>query len=94
MNREKFGAVTLIFIVTAAVVMPAVLPGTASSQYQCGCSWINCLSIVRGLDIPSDYRWMGDWDPRFDRDFQTHYFGTNYCSCDFRCGLHTCSSCR
>ena len=46
---------------------------------------------ARLFDSPSDYRWMGDWDPRFDTDMQTHYCGINPNTCDYRCDLrNTC----
>lgn len=91
MPGKKFGPLVVIFIATAAVLLiPVLQTGVASAQ----CSWMSCLSIVKLLDSPNDYKWIGDWDPRFDRDMQTHYCGVNLNDCNTRCELqYSCQTC-
>lgn len=91
MPGKRFGSLAVIFIVTAAVLLiPVLHTGVASAK----CSWMNCLSIISQLDSTSDYRWIGDWDPRFDREMQTHYCGINPNDCNVRCELqYSCQTC-
>jgi len=91
MLYKRFGFASFVFIVAATVIIPAVLTDAASAQG----SWVNCLWIVQLFNSPADYRWMGDWDPRFDPDFQAHYCGVKPSECDVRCDLEfSCQACR
>jgi hypothetical protein len=91
MLDKKFGFLVVIFFLAATIIIPTVSTDVASAQ----CSWVSCLTIVKMLDSQTDYRWMGDWDPRFDSDMQTHYCGVNRNDCDVRCELeYGCQTCR
>jgi hypothetical protein len=83
MSPKKSAIYLAIMVIVAAVFFLSPFCGKVSAQ----CPWINCLSITRMLDDPRDYRWLGDWDPRFDRDYQTHYYGVNLCDCSITCDL-------
>ena len=69
MPGRKFGFLALTFILVSAVLVPALLTDIASAQ----CSAMNSVNIVQLFNNPSDYKWFGSWDPRFDSDWQTHY---------------------
>jgi hypothetical protein len=91
MPGNKYGLLAFVFLVAATLIIPAVSNCACLPQ----CSWVSCLSIVRLLDNPMDYRWMGDWDPRFDTDMHTHYCGVNLTDCNARCDVgFVCQECR
>jgi hypothetical protein len=81
MPGKKFGFLALTFILVSAVVVPTLLTDIASAER----SVVNSLTVVQLFGNPSDYRWQGSWDPRFDSDWQTHYRNINARDCDVRC---------
>ncbi|MGO9017192.1 MAG: hypothetical protein ACLQVJ_02465 [Syntrophobacteraceae bacterium] len=81
MSGKKFGFLALAFVLVSAVFVPALLTGIASSE----CSVVNSLTVVQLFHTPNDYKWQGNWDPRFDNDWQTHYGITYVRDCDARC---------
>jgi len=89
MSGKRLGASALIFIIAAAVLFPVLWTGIASAQ----CSWMDSLTVVQLFDNPHDYRWEGDWNPRYDPDWQNHY-GSTSCDYDVRCDLaYGCPTC-
>ena len=81
MSGKKFGfLLALTFILASTGVVPALLTGTASGEH----SVVNCLTAVQLFNDPSNYRWLGNWDPRFDPDWQAHYRSVNLRDCDVR----------
>jgi hypothetical protein len=87
MLDKKFGFLVFVFIIPVVVGICVVSADAASGRCGGQCNWQDCLSIVRLFNTEADYRWIGDWDPRFDTDFKTHYCGVNLCDCDVRCEL-------
>jgi len=81
MSGKKFGFLALTFILVSAVLVPALLTDIASAER----SIVNSLTTVQMFGNPSDYRWQGTWDPRFDYDWQTHYRNVNARDCEVRC---------
>src|SRR5271157_2899463 len=86
MPGKKFGFLALTFILVSAVLVPALFTDIASAQR----SIVNSLTVVQMFGNPSDYRWQGSWDPRFDPDWQTHYRNINARDCEVRCDLFGC----
>ena len=89
MTGKRFGALTLVVFVAAAVPIPALMTDIASAQ----CSWMDSLTVTQLFNNPHDYRWEGSWDPKFDPDWQAHY-GNPSRDYDVRCDLeYGCPTC-
>jgi hypothetical protein len=82
MNGTRVGFLGLILLFGAAFLVPANLTGIARAAP----AWMGDLAVVQMLDSPSDYRWMGTWDPVYDYDWQRHYSTAYVRDCD-RCAV-------
>jgi hypothetical protein len=86
MPGSKLGLFVLVFILVAPVVVSAYSCDNSSSSSDA--SWMDRMTVFQLFDNPSDYKWQGAWDPRYDSDWQRHY-GRDYDSAGgavCRCG--------
>jgi hypothetical protein len=74
MNRTKIGLISLIlFIAASGFILVLSSHAGSNSVEQIQYVQKNKPFVYEGFDNPNDYNWVGNWDPRLDRNWNRRY---------------------